>query len=141
MQSVKAGVSGGVTKLGQYITKISTAEESKVDLDQFLKKNSVANDPMVLQHFIITDDEDGESIKIDEEKKEEVVLPIQAEEVTSNLDNLIEKRNRIELKQMEELGIKLVATRKEVKNASIVRNFISSYEDRYVAIIQIGNEL
>jgi len=36
----------------------------------------VANDPMVLQHFIITDDEDGESIKIDEEKKEEVVLPI-----------------------------------------------------------------
>jgi hypothetical protein len=91
-------------------------------------------------------DEDEETIRIEkepkqkEEQKQESVLPLQDANVTSNLDILLTKGNRIDLLTMQGLDIRMDLARKEVKNKSLV-NFISSYEDRYLSIVQIGNEL
>lgn len=50
------------------------------------------------------------------------------------------KGNKLELQELEKLKIDVVLTRKEVKNISSLRNIVSSFEDRYLALIFIEDK-
>ena len=39
---------------------------------------------------------------------------------------------------IEQLGILLVPSRKEVKNSSLVKNFVHSFEDRYICLLDFA---
>lgn len=52
-----------------------------------------------------------------------------------------QKGDLIELYDLEALGISLIHTRKEVKNTSLIRNFVSSYEDRFVSLIPVKGQM
>jgi len=51
---------------------------------------------------------------------------------------LFVKGNRFELDLVEKLGILLVPSRKEVKNTKVVKNFVHSYEDRFICLIDFN---
>jgi len=61
--------------------------------------------------------------------------------INSDIDAKIVKGKLLELDDLLSLGIEVVKTRKEVKNTSLVRNFVSSYEDRYVTILPLKGHL
>jgi len=50
------------------------------------------------------------------------------------------KGQRLELEEVEQLGVQLVQSRKEVKNSKIVRNFVHSYEDRHLCLVDFNDE-
>jgi hypothetical protein len=54
------------------------------------------------------------------------------------INTLIQKGKKLELTDITNFQLELVATKKEVKNASLVRNFISSQEERFVSLILIN---
>lgn len=54
------------------------------------------------------------------------------------------KGNRIEVEVIEQMRMAnkllLVHGRKEVKNVNLVKNFISTFEDRFIAILNFKND-
>ena len=56
------------------------------------------------------------------------------------MKELLFKGNKIELEVIEAMGLNLVPTRKEVKNTSIVRNFISTFEDRHLCLVNLKGQ-
>ena len=67
-----------------------------------------------------------------EEKKEE--------ENPITLAKILYKGNKLEIQDIEALGLHVIPTRKEVKNTSLVRNIISTYEDRYLCLVNLNTK-
>ena len=96
-----------------------------MDLDQFLKTDG-AEKPQA--HFEIGDEE--EAVKLEEVKE--------IEKVTTHFQKSIGKGKSLETHEIEQLELDMVLTRKMAKNGSLVSNFISSYEDRFLSIVEMG---
>ena len=76
-------------------------------------------------------EEEKEREREEAEKKE---MPKPKPSVTE----LFVKGKRIELEVMERLGVLLIPSRKEVKNTNLVKNFVHSYEDRYICMVDFN---
>ena len=141
--------------------------ETKVNLDEFLKyeeeKTTKEPEPVKEAHFVINDEEEEINIpKKEEETKQTNAAPGETyddssdeeekkekqfdqaikqlstgEEVPkTSLSELLKKGNRLEIEDLDLLT--LVPTRKEVKNLSLVRNLVSTYEDRHLCIVEVN---
>jgi len=60
---------------------------------------------------------------------------VEAPKQPLDLKSMFKKGSRLPVTRVRQLGINLMHARKEVKNAKLVRNLISSYEDRHLALI------
>ena len=149
-QQVKTGVNNKTDQMGKMLLKMSE-NESRVDLDKYLQATAPEQkEEERKSHFVINDeDEDGEIIPI--EKKEEPApekpmimkveeKPEEVETPETESQKVLKKGNSIEVEDLDKLGLNWVGTRKEVKNLSMIRNFVTSFEDRKVAIVPLGGD-
>ena len=51
---------------------------------------------------------------------------------------MLVKGNRFELEVMDQLGLLFVPSRKEVKNTKLVKNFVHSFEDRFLCLVDFN---
>ena len=138
--------------------------ETKVNLDEFLKyeeeKQTAQPEAPKEAHFVINDEEeeipitkkDGEEKKpsapgetyddsSDEEEKKDKAFSEAIQQLSTNeqqkkpLSEILKKGALLEIEELDFL--KLILTRKEVKNQSLVRNLVSTYEDRYLCLTEV----
>lgn len=76
------------------------------------------------------------TILMKEQQKEEVIEePIKLTKVSE----LFKKGNRIEFEKLKQIAVAPILTKKEVKNASIVKNLISSVEERFLCLVDFNS--
>lgn len=138
--------------------------ETKVNLDEFLKyeeqKLQAQPEAPKEAHFVINDEEEeipigkkeeeekkpclpGETYddSSDEEEKKDKEFAKAIQQLSSNeqqkipLSEILKKGALLDIEELDFL--KLVQTRKEVKNQSLVRNLVSTYEDRYLCLTEV----
>ena len=78
----------------------------------------------------------NKNLLLNEQLKEE-----QIEEPNKNIivSEIFKKGNRIELEKLKQIAVVPIMTKKEVKNVSIVKNLISSIEERYLCLIDFNS--
>lgn len=76
------------------------------------------------------------SLLMKEQQKEELIEePIKLIKVSE----LFKKGNRIELEKLKQIAVAPILTKKEIKNASIVKNLISSVEERFLCLVDFNS--
>ena len=142
--------------------------ETKVNLDEFLKyeeeKQQAQPEAPKEAHFVINDEEEeipiakkddeekkpsapGETYddSSDEEEKKDKEFAQAMKQLSTNeqqkipLSEILKKGALLEIEELDFL--KLVLTRKEVKNQSLVRNLVSTYEDRYLCLTEVQGKV
>lgn len=62
-------------------------------------------------------------------------------EIQQKIDTLISKHNLIEIHDLEDLQLNLIKSRKLSKNQSMVKSILGTYDDRYLAVAPVENQL
>lgn len=127
---------------------IDLFKDDKVQEESKHAGNTAYNDPLskaINERDNETFDENDEGSSDEDKPKPKPLIsktrvaPVKLNE--PNLQELIIKGNRIENIQMEGILSNwkiVVMARKEVKNSSMIKNFISSFEDRIICLVNLN---
>lgn len=127
-------------------------EQQRIDLNKFLKEQQEQEEAKQKElskgTFVINDDDDGENVNIEKPVQEQIPQEEEKEipdeidtEIQQKIDTLIKKNNLIEQHDLQDLQIQLIKTKKQVKNQTMYKSFLGSYEERFLTVIPVEGEL